>query len=75
MARYPYTYAADLIRSASETPISRSDASRIWHTIASICGIDEEETAKKLADYYLANESSITETAVSRIIYKMVGDI
>lgn len=56
MSRYPYTYAADLIRSASETPISRSDASRIWHTIASVCGLDEEETAKKLADYYMDND-------------------
>ena len=50
--RYPYTYAADLIRMIPDAKLSRSEASRIRQTIAKVIGMDDEELAKKLADYY-----------------------
>lgn len=64
-SRYPWTYAADLIRSLGGHDNdgmnlkSRSDASHIHHTIAEIIGMDEEKMAKKLADYYLENQNEI----------------
>ena len=59
-SRYPYTYAADFIRSygpvsAEGVVLSRSDASEIREAIAKALGIDDEELAKKLADAELAN--------------------
>ena len=59
-SRYPYTYAADFIRShgpvsAEGVILSRSDASKIRKAIAKALGIDNEELAKKLADAELAN--------------------
>jgi len=59
-SRYPYTYAADFIRSygpfsAEGVVLSRSDASKIREAIAKALGIDDEELAKKLADAELAN--------------------
>ena len=61
--RYPYTMAADLVRSLAtkaepelsnlQVPIlSRSDASNIWHTLARIWGVDEEHAARMLANHY-----------------------
>ena len=59
--RYPYTYAADFIRtygpvSSEGVVLSRSDASQIREAIAKAIGIDDEELAVKLADAQLANE-------------------
>jgi len=50
--RYPYTYAADLIRSFAGPNMSRSEAASVWHGIATVLGLDERETAEKLANYY-----------------------
>lgn len=59
-SRYPYTYAADYIRHIAgtveggfSTKISRADASRIRHEIASAIGVSDEEVALRLADKYL----------------------
>ena len=57
--RYPYTYAADLIRSFVGPNLSRSDASSVWHGIAEVLGLDEQETAEKLANYYKLHEEEI----------------
>jgi len=59
-SRYPYTYAADFIRSYGPVSdegvvLSRSDASEIREAIAKALGINDEELAKKLADAELAN--------------------
>jgi len=59
-SRYPYTYAADFIRSygpfsAKGVVLSRSDASKIREAIAKALGIDDEELAKKLANAELAS--------------------
>lgn len=68
--RYPYTYAADYIRSLAGynkdgTKISRSDASHIRSSIAKIIGWDDEALAMKIADHYTKNEESITEKSVN----------
>lgn len=60
-SRYPYTYAADLIRIAvgddyGSGLISRSAASTARSIIAEASGIDDEELAIKLADMYLSRE-------------------
>lgn len=65
MSRYPYTIACDAIRVSvySEddwahrgTSISRADASRIRQFIAAAIGMDDEELARKIADYANAQE-------------------
>lgn len=58
--RYPYTYAADFIRtygpvSREGVVLSRSDASKIREAIAETIGMDDKELAAKLADAHLAN--------------------
>jgi hypothetical protein len=60
-SRYPYTYAADFIRTYSPISsegcvLSRSGASQIREAIAKAIGMDDEELAAKLADAQLANE-------------------
>jgi hypothetical protein len=67
--RYPYTYAADLLRSLAGygvcgAKIDRSDAGRIRCGIAEAIGMSDAELATKLADYYKANEATITERSV-----------
>ena len=52
MSRYPYTYAADFVRSFAGPNLSRSDASSIWRGIATALGLDEQYMAKKLADFW-----------------------
>lgn len=59
--RYPYTYSCDYIRGLAGydekgTILSRSEASMIRQGIAKALGIDDEELARKLADYYKATE-------------------
>jgi hypothetical protein len=67
--RYPYTMAADLVRSLAtkadpelnnlQVPVlSRSHASNIWHTLAQIWGVNEQEVAKKLADHYQETQAA-----------------
>lgn len=62
--RYPYTYAADFIRtygpvSSEGVVLSRSDASKIREAIAEAIGMEDEELAVKLADQQLANEEDV----------------
>ena len=59
--RYPYTYAADFVRSygpvSSEgVVLSRSDAALIREAIAEAIGMEDRELAAKLADAQLAND-------------------
>lgn len=69
--RYPYTYAADLIRTkagyhedGSGIKLSRSDASKIRQLFAKILDIPDEELAKKLADYYLNRVGNATNHTI-----------
>lgn len=60
MKGYPYTYSADLIRNVAGfinndirngTKLSRSDASRIVHTIGDALGFDHKTMSEKIANY------------------------
>jgi len=71
--RYPYTYAADLVRSwagydKGGMKLSRSDASKIRHKIADILDIDDEKLANKLADYRLANQELIDSESMKEFL-------
>ena len=71
--RYPYTYCADLIRGWGGygqlgTNLSRVDAANIKAELAKVLGMDERTLACTLADYYLANQQSLTEQNVKRAI-------
>ena len=71
--RYPHTYAADLVCSwagydKGGMKLSRSDASKIRHKIAEVLGMEDEELAKKLADYYLANQELITDESIKEFL-------
>jgi len=66
--RYPYTYAADVIRMTAGytkggTKISRSDASAIRQLISKVMGLNDWDVADQLASYYLDNQDKITDTA------------
>lgn len=68
-SRYPYTYACDYIRSLAGygengTKLSRSDASKIYSGIAKALHVNERILAGELADYYKANEETITSNSV-----------
>lgn len=74
--RYPYTHACDYLRQfggvdAGGVRLSRSDASQLRQAVATAIGMDDEELAKKLADYYLANEETLSEAAAERLIAGM----
>ena len=74
--RYPYTYAADYIRSlagynSEGTKISRSDASHIRSSIAEIIGWDDEELSRKIADFYKKNEEAITNKSVKEFTNRL----
>ena len=56
--RYPYTYACDYLREASDVQISRANASRIRMLIAEAAGIPDVLLAGKLADIYLAKKAN-----------------
>lgn len=71
--RYPYTYAADYIRSlvgfdGDNVKLSRAEAASIKSGIAAALGMQDSEFAEKLADFYLKNEKQITEKTVSKWI-------
>jgi len=77
--RYPYTYAADYIRSIAgyneqcSTKLSRSDASQIRQKISEILEIDDDLVARKIADYYLKNRDEIDNKSVDTVV-KMLQD-
>ena len=56
--RYPYTYACDYLREASDVQISRANASRIRMLIAEAAGIPDDLLAGKLADKYLEKRAA-----------------
>lgn len=67
-SRYPYTYAADYVRGLAGygeggTKLSRSDASQVRSGIAAAIGMDDAELARKLADYYKANEAELANAS------------
>jgi elongation factor P hydroxylase len=73
-SHYPYTYACDLLRSQTEfrldkggVPLSRADASKIRQLIAKIIGMEDEELAKKLADYYQTHQEEIKTIATTAV--------
>lgn len=71
--RYPYTYAADYVRSLAGygeqgTKLSRSDASQICAGIAIALGMEESELARRLADYYKANENALADKGVAAFV-------
>lgn len=71
-SRYPYTLACDYIRQlgdcdSSGVRISRSEASRIRQGIAKAIGMDDEELAKKLADYAEANEEEVSKAYMHKL--------
>ncbi len=67
MSRHPYTYSCDLIRIV-EPMISRSQASQIRQNIALALGMDDEELAFKLSEYYQANEEAINKIIASKYV-------
>ena len=67
--RYPYTYAADLIRMTAgynkdDTKITRLDASLIRQLISKVMGLNDWDVADQLATYYLDNQDEISDKAV-----------
>lgn len=77
MSRYPYTYASDLLRMIPDLgpegcKLSRSEASSIRQKISEILGLDDEEVAKKLADYYQEHEEELSQASADRFL-KVVG--
>jgi elongation factor P hydroxylase len=65
-SRYPYTHACDYLRQFGGVDrdgvrLSRSDASKIRQAVAKAIGMDDEELAKKLADYAQANDAELSE--------------
>lgn len=67
--RYPYTYAADLVKmfgpSEGVSPVlDRSTASQLYKAIGHALGISERVMAESLADYYLANEDELVQRAI-----------
>lgn len=76
--RYPYTHACDLIRCMvgvdenGSVSFSRSQASSLRSSIAEAIGMDDEEFARKLADYYLQHKDRIAEETAKKILSKLV---
>lgn len=63
-SRYPYTYAADLIRSCAVeggVKLSRGDAVYIGETIATAIGMGWRDLAVRLADFYLQRSDEIAD--------------
>jgi len=51
--------------------LSRSDASRIRGGIALALGMDDDELACRLADYYNANKDAITEVDFANFVARL----
>jgi hypothetical protein len=69
--RYPYTFAADLVRMEGphegiSPKLSRSDASQLVGVFAKALGIADVTVAEALADYYLNNDEEILAGAAKR---------
>lgn len=65
-SRYPYTYACDYLRGLAGygeggTKLSRADASQVRHGIAEALGMDADDLARRLADYYQKNKDELTK--------------
>lgn len=65
-SRYPYTYACDYLRGLAGygeggIKLSRADASQVRQGIADAIGMPDDELARKLADYYKANQCALTK--------------
>ena len=75
--RYPYTYACDYMRIAAlgfgESSVSRADASAMRKAIAKAIGVDDEELARKIADYYITHEAEIDGTFAKQITAQVLG--
>jgi len=76
--RYPYTYAADYIRSLAGynengTKISRSDASMIIHHIAMLMEMDKESLANTIADAELEKTDEDHRKAVMAFLEEFYG--
>ena len=72
-SRYPYTYAADFVRSIagygdSGTKLSRGDASAIRSRLCEILKLDDAAVAIALADHYLANRKEIEEKGTAQML-------
>jgi hypothetical protein len=74
VSRHPYTYACDLIRCVSPKNLSRCDASKIRQTIAEALGIEDEELATKLSEYYQKNEERLKRHDKDEFI-NVAGDL
>jgi len=71
-SRYPYTYACDLIRMKGPTGphgtmLARADASQVRKLFAEVLGMDDQELAERLADYYLENQDELVDDSVQKI--------
>lgn len=71
--RYPYTHASDYLRmyggiDRSGVRLSRADASSIRSAVAVAIGMDDEELARKLADYYKANEDRLIDEHAEQLL-------
>lgn len=76
-SRYPYTYAADYLRAfggvdSGGVKMSRSEASQVRCAVAKALGMDDAELAAKLVDYYIANETEISEKS-TRELFAALG--
>lgn len=79
-SRYPYTYAADLIRGVAGygregIKLSRADASEIINAIAIATELDDRKTQKlveDLAKFYLDNEEEIAQKGAAEL-FKRLG--
>jgi elongation factor P hydroxylase len=72
-SRYPYTYSCDFLRAYGGADkdgvrLSRSDASQVRGAVAKALGMPDEELARKLADYYLANEEETSERSMRDLL-------
>lgn len=71
--RYPYTYAADLVRmsgpatATSELKLSRSDAVSLLQALAPALDLPYWKLASRLADYYLEHEDEIVDMSAARL--------
>lgn len=77
-SRYPYTYACDFLRAfggadKGGVKLSRADASKMREQIAKAIGMTDEELAKKLADYYQANEREVSDYSITTLMHAMNG--
>jgi hypothetical protein len=71
--RYPYTYAADLMRmtigyNEEGAKISRLDASLLRQLISKVMDLNDWDVADQLATYYLDIQQELTDKAVRKFM-------